>query len=509
MKKISKMQWENYKNSPRGKQVIAEFEKLYKENVPIEEILALCKKYDPQYFINLGKKEEREHGLRTLHLFDEVINDAKKDFTFENNEDYVNFYLDETLHAVLPEEDINEEGIASQNEYKCLLSGNMFISTILYCYLPGIYLPNLWVMQYKYFRIISEKLELNIPEEPKRSDYLGRNLYYLVVNHAMINYCNENEITEPAEICAYFYDYEIELAKEQEDKQEELPTPSQAWFLVGNYAESERNLNAGFWQANAETRRGDILVFYEKAPIKSINAIYRAKNDGIIDPFFFFYSNTYIGSKQPMPAISLDELKAHPYFKDHKLIHKNFQGGSGWPLNSEDYNQLKQIWASKGYDVATLPNLKAHEAPTEIDYTEKEAAVHKYQVLPLLKDMGWTEENGDILNQVTLHVGHGDTEKKGRTDISLHPYGANNKKAKVVIEEKYWMKNEAEIAETFDQGISYAKLQEATVCVLCDKSQIIVYPKQKDGFQIEKNIVFYWDEMSNPDKFNALKKLLS
>ena len=123
--------------------------------------------------------------------------------------------------------------------------------------------------------------------------------------------------------------------------------------------------------------------------------------------------------------------------------------------------------------------------------------------------MGWTEENGDILNQVTLHVGHGDTEKKGRTDISLHPYGANNKKAKVVIEEKYWMKNEAEIAETFDQGISYAKLQEATVCVLCDKSQIIVYPKQKDGFQIEKNIVFYWDEMSNPDKFNALKKLLS
>ena len=123
--------------------------------------------------------------------------------------------------------------------------------------------------------------------------------------------------------------------------------------------------------------------------------------------------------------------------------------------------------------------------------------------------MGWTEEQGDILNQVTLHLGRGNAEKKGRTDISLHPYGENMKKAKVVIEEKYWMKNEAEIAETFDQGVSYAKLQEASVCVLCDKCQIIVYPKQKDGFNIEKNIVFYWDEMSNPDKFNELKKLLS
>ena len=210
-----------------------------------------------------------------------------------------------------------------------------------------------------------------------------------------------------------------------------------------------------------------------------------------------------------MPAISLQELLQHPYFKEHKLIHKNFQGGSGWPLNSEDYNQLKQIWANKGYDIKSLPKLKAHEAPKDIDYTEKEAAVHKYQVLPLLKDMGWTEENGDIQNQVTLHVGHGDAEKKGRTDISLHPYGPNNKKARVVIEEKYWMRNEADISETFEQGISYANLQEATICVLCDKCQIIVYPRQKDGFKKEKCFVFYWDEMSNPDKFNELKKLLS
>ena len=366
-------------------------------------------------------------------------------------------------------------------------------------------------MQYKYFKDIAKNLEMELPEEPQRFNYIDRCFYYLVVNNAMFDYCEANEITEPAEICAFFYDYQVTLMKEQQEEElaEELPIPAQAWFLVGTYGEIERNLKAGFWQANPETKRGDILVFYEKAPTKSINAIYRAISDGVADPFFFYYGNTYIGHKQLMPAISLDELYAHPYFKNHKLLHKNFRGGSGWPLTSEDYNQLKQIWASKGFDVASLPNLKAHETPTGIDYTEKELAVNKYQVLPLLADMGWSKENGEVLEQVTLHVGHGDTGKKGRTDISLHPYGTNKKCAKVVIEEKYWMKNESEIAETFDQGVSYAKLQEASVCVLCDKCQIIVYPKQKDGFNIEKNIVFYWDEMSNPDKFNELKKLLS
>ena len=505
MKKVSKMQWENYKNSPRGQKVIAEFAKLYNENAPVEEILSLCQKYDSQCFVNQGPSNLATIK-RLLMFFNEVVVDVLDKEEHDNDINNAEFY--EKIIDSLMGDDADSK---PQSEFKMLLAENMFLSVMLYRYLPTLFLPNLWVMQYKYFKDIAKNLEMELPEEPQRFNYIDRCFYYLVVNNAMFDYCEANEITEPAEICAFFYDYQVTLMKEQQEEElaEELPIPAQAWFLVGTYGEIERNLKAGFWQANPETKRGDILVFYEKAPTKSINAIYRAISDGVADPFFFYYGNTYIGHKQLMPAISLDELYAHPYFKNHKLLHKNFRGGSGWPLTSEDYNQLKQIWANKGFDVASLPNLKAHEAPTDIDYSEKEAAVHKYQVLPLLADMGWTEEQGDILNQVTLHLGRGNAEKKGRTDVSLHPYGENMKKAKVVIEEKYWMKNEAEIAETFDQGVSYAKLQEASVCVLCDKCQIIVYPKQKDGFNIDKNIVFYWDEMSNPDKFNELKKLLS
>ena len=72
------------------------------------------------------------------------------------------------------------------------------------------------------------------------------------------------------------------------------------------------------------------------------------------------------------------------------------------------------------------------------------------------------------------------------------------------------MENEIQIEETFIQGASYANLQKANVLVLCDKYQIIVYPIGCDNdFHSHRRIVFYWDEMSHPDKFNELKKLLT
>ena len=88
-------------------------------------------------------------------------------------------------------------------------------------------------------------------------------------------------------------------------------------------------MTRGFWQGNSETKKGDILVFYEKSPVKSINSVWRAQEAGVINPFFLYYSNTYIGNKQEIPPISLEELRNDTYFKNHKLVHKQFQGGSG------------------------------------------------------------------------------------------------------------------------------------------------------------------------------------
>ncbi|WP_126679235.1 hypothetical protein [Prevotella koreensis] len=180
---------------------------------------------------------------------------------------------------------------------------------------------------------IASKYDIELPEVPPRTKYFDRCMYYVKLCNILCEFANENKLTH-AEMCAFLYDYEIKLIKEEMETEtascQQLPRPLQAWFLVGTYREGERNMTRGFWQGNSETKKGDVLVFYEKSPVKSINSVWRAQEAGVIDPFFLYYSNTYIGNKQEIPPISLEELRNDTYFKNHKLVHKQFQGGSGW-----------------------------------------------------------------------------------------------------------------------------------------------------------------------------------
>lgn len=512
MKKISQSQWLRYKETD-GKEVISLFEKTKTESFTSDDMMNLALRFDYQYFRNSTTKDFLSIRKYFTDL-DKFIKEIRTDYSvLESKDDYINAYCDflEVAAQARGEGELIGLDNIPENQFKNPLCDIIFVSLCYYRHFPDIFIPNFFVMQFSSLMAIAKKYEIDLPEMPKRSQYFNRCYYYMELCLIFNDFAKENNLTQ-AELCAFLYDYEFKLIKEEQEEQRigELPQPAQAWFLVGSYGEGEKTMDSGFWQANAETKKGDILVFYEKAPVKSINAIWRATEDGIIDPFFYYYSNTYIGHKTVLPPISLDELRTDDYFKNHSLVRKQFQGGSGWPMNAEDYRQLQRILATKNFDVASLPKLKAHESPSDIDYSEKEAAVHKYQVIPLLEDMGWTEENGEVLNQVTLHVGHGETAKKGRTDISLHPYGAGLKKSKVVIEEKFWMKNDAEIRETYEQALSYANLQKAKILVICDKTQIIVFKQSRDNdFHFDKCTTFYWDEMQNPDKFNELKKLLS
>ena len=513
MKKISKTQWNRYKDTD-GKEIIELFEKSVDNDFSYKDMLNLAMRFDPDYFNNTTEKE-RKNIIEGFEFYDQLIADnIPTEEDLKNIETYSNFYLDLISYMSQPDLE-NPQPIEklSETAFKLPLTDNLLMSILLHAYMPKVFFPNFFVMQFIYLKKIASKYDIELPEVPPRTKYFDRCMYYVKLCNILCEFANENKLTH-AEMCAFLYDYEIKLIKEEMEAEtascQQLPRPLQAWFLVGTYREGERNMTRGFWQGNSETKKGDVLVFYEKSPVKSINSVWRAQEAGVIDPFFLYYSNTYIGNKQEIPPISLEELRNDTYFKNHKLVHKQFQGGSGWALNAEDYKQLKRILKKKDFDISLLPELMAHEAPKNIDYSEKESAVHKYQVIPLLNSMGWTEENGDILNQVTLHLGHGEFSKRGRTDVSLHPFGTGLKKARVVIEEKYWMENEIQIEETFIQGASYANIQKANVLVLCDKYQIIVYPIGCDNdFHSHQRIIFYWDEISHPDKFNELKKLLA
>lgn len=505
MKSISKSQWDRYKQTD-GKDVIEWFERMLNLDITPEELLVRLKQINPSLFKNITSKEEQY----IIDIIDIV------EFCNHKIEDAIEATEDEELGQLYGElirrvatmrsvEDIPLDEIP-EGDFKGVLGIIMPMSVSLSFSFNTFFIPYFWTMQFFYLEKIAQKYEISLPDIPARSKYFERCAYYLDYCDTFEAFARENELTR-AELCAFLYDYELDLIREELEygsKEDILPDALQAWILVGSMSEGEKVMESGFWQANVETRKGDIFVFYEKAPVKSINAIWRASTDGTKDPIFVHYSSANICNRINIPAISLDELRSDDYFKNHPLVRKNFQGGSGWPLNSEDYTNLKRMLSDKGYDVSNLPSLRAHETPKNL-VIENENDVHVQLVLPLLKEMGWTKENGDIAEQVNHHVGRGETQKLGRTDISLHPYGEDGKNATVVIEEKFWMKDEKEIEAAYEQGESYAKLSNSRVLVTCDKQQIRVYPREKNGHYAKSGVVvFYWDEVSNPDKFKEL-----
>ena len=371
----------------------------------------------------------------------------------------------------------------------------------------GCFIPYFFVMQYAFFKQIVDKYEIELPETDKRRYYYARCVYYLPVCMALTEFALNNQLTQ-AELCAFLYDYELPVVKEEYfNEVKEMPkNPEQAWFLVGSYGDGEKNMEHGFWQANELTARGDVMVFYEKSPKEAINSVWTAQAEGVVDPFFLFYSNTYIGNKIPIPEISFDELKQHPYFKNHSLVRKHFQGGSGWPMNSEDYRQFLQILSEKGFDTSVLPQLYQPNNYVT-DQVANEYDVYDKLLTPLLNDMGW-EHGRDFEKEVEFKAGRGSSK---RPDYCLHmKRNGEDISAKVIIEAKYWMKNDKEIESNYHQALSYAKWGNAKVLVICDKMQIRVYECDDNGeFNIKKWKRFRWEEMSNLDKFVELKRLLS
>ena len=78
MKKIIKLQWNNYKNSDSGKEAIASFDKLTDPNTTIEELYQLACKYDPQWFKNTDANEMKE-DLRFLNFLDMEVRNIKEE----------------------------------------------------------------------------------------------------------------------------------------------------------------------------------------------------------------------------------------------------------------------------------------------------------------------------------------------------------------------------------------------------------------------------------------------
>lgn len=485
--------WLDYKDGRRGQKTIPEFEKAASVDVTLDEQLAIIKRIDPNFIENFGEKDEKWLSNNLESFYNDLTS-----FTFSEIpttiEEAIDFYEGYTTMV--------------DSSYKESVVNNLQITLNLYAICPKFFFPNLFVMNFIALQKFFDKYSLELPKIPSRTDWKGRCMYYMEISKIVYQFRIDNELS-PAELCALMFEY----AQGHVDVQEEsLPEPSQAWLIGGASGDGEKNANYRFWQANPDTKRGDILIHYEKYPIKAITAVWRAEENGIVDPLFYYYSNTYAGHKIDVPHITLDELKNDEFFRNPlspvaKLINKNFQGVNGWTVSGEDYKHFLDLWKAKEFDTSKLPKLYAPELPDGVIIVH-ESDVSNQLLRPTLNSMGW-KEGVDYKPEVHFKAGRGSAK---RPDFCLHVTGeGDDLEAKVIFECKLYMKNGKEIEANFTQGRSYAKWGNAQVLVLCDKIQILVYERQNGSFDRNKFKKFYWKEVmgGNPDKFNELKRLLS
>lgn len=484
--KFNQYTWNLYKQSLDGQAAIKEFEEANKKMTEYD----LFSKYNP-YSAHFFSEQNFTEICDVIWLA--VFEKAKKLTCIKEAKEFYNNLILSGIY------DSEGEYIIKEGEYALMLSANDMLSFLLYYHAPEYFIPNLFRCRFFSLHRIADTFDIVLPVIPKKSDYKGRCIYYWELCVAFYQFRMENSLS-PAELCAFLYDFAPHYIQK---KKTEIPQPAQAWFIGGKTDPKEAVLDFTFWQANPETRKGDILIHYETSPISAITCLWIAQTDGVIDPFFHYYSNTYIGNKIDIPHITLKKLQADEYFTKHPLIRKKFQGVNGWPMSSEDYTELLRMIEAKGCDIDTLPKLYAPTLPKNISIVH-ERDVETLLLEPLLNSMEWYE-NKDFIRQLPIHAGRG---HRIFPDYALHyDNKPNEEKAKVLIEAKLYMKNNQEIEDAFLQARSYACLLESSVIVLCDKQCLIIYEK-KQSFDRDNYKKYYWGELENPDIFNELKNKL-
>lgn len=487
--KFNQYLWNLYKNSPEGKSAISSFSDR-KEWIEEER---LFEKYNPRVKDSFNA---------------DMICGILESFWCYKVSEYEGIELKSLDDAGRLYEEIISTGLMIESEqvlkigdFNRMLEYIPFLSMELNYLFGEYFFPYIYIDEFYQLARLADYFEIELPSIPKKSDYKSRCMYYWELCKVFYQFRIENDLSSD-ELSAFMYDYAPNLLMKGDNSK--MPKPSAAWFIGGLIEGYGTHWTTGFWQSNKDTKRGDILVHYETSPVSAITCLWIAQTDGVVDPFFHYYSNTYIGDRVDVPHISLKELKADEYFSKHPLVRKSFQGVNGWQVTGKDYSELLRMTEAKGFDISVLPQIYAPSLPEGI-MVGNERDVEAKLLEPLLNSMGWYEHK-DFIRQLPIHAGRG---HRIFPDYALH---YNNKleeeQAKVLIEAKYHMKNNQEIEAAFLQAFSYAKLLMSSVIVLCDKECILVYDS-KDGFSRSRYRKYYWEDMKNPDLYNELKNKLN
>lgn len=490
--KFSQYTWNLYKQSSDGQKAIKEFKEASSDVSEIDLVF----KYNPRMKLwndNVSNRLSIAGVCESLWCYNicEFPDEERPKTLQEAKEKY-----EDVLFRGLTD---NGDVLIPIKDYAMMLNGITWTSFLLYYFAPEFFFPNIFVYRFFDLNKLADAFDIELPSMPKKSAYKARCMYYWSLCEIFYNFRIENELS-PAELCAFLYDFSPNFTSKENT---EIPKASQSW-CIGGLIDKDELFKTTFWQASPETKKGDILIHYETSPISAITCLWTAQTNGVVDPFFHYYGNVYLGNQIVIPHITLKELQADLYFSKHPLIRKKFQGVNGWPMSSEDYSELLRLFKVKGFDTDTLPKLYAPESPKNVSIAnERDVEVQLLEYY--LNKMDW-HENKDFIRQLPIHAGRG---HRVFPDYALHYSNKPDyEQAKVLIEAKFYMKNNQETEEAFKQARSYANILESSMIVLCDKQCLIVYEK-KDSFDRDRYKKYYWGELENPDVFNELKNKLN
>jgi len=509
---MNKSIWDLYKESERGKKAIA----LFSFDIKNDNLEVKAKEIFQKYNEYFGGLTVENYFLDNCFLTIDSIIAAK--LFIEKNESTADYFtrLIDSLEIFLVEENSegelvrkeNEQPIIHQKDYKTFCAILSEISLMLYFYGELFFFPILFREQFDVFMKILDVLEIPMPELPAKSDKRGRLLLYNGLNENINKFAEENNLT-PKEACACIYDFAFMLLEENNDKTE-MPEPTNIWLTGGSKEDYKTFLQnpvegaTSVWTCNENTKRGDIIVMYVRTPYSCIQSIWRADIDGVYTPFNYYNSRTRATNGIVVPHITLNELKADPYFSKLPITRKNFQGVNGIQFSANDYKELQQLLTAKGFNVSVLPQLYSPNLENS-GQLRNEKDVEEKLLIPLLEKLGYSET--DWTRQLSQKAGR--TEKAIPDFVFLPKGEIHFQNAPMVIEAKFDMSSTIERTKSYNQALSYARLMKSSVFGICDKDRLIIY-KEKKGYFDRFKPVFekHWQSINDAEIFRQLKLLI-
>jgi len=509
---MNKNFWELYKNSERGKEAIALFT-FDKDNDDLE---VKAKQIFNKYNDYLGGPTVENYFLGNCFLIiDSIISDKIFIEENESSQSYFTRLIDNLEVGYVKENSFgdlikveNETPYIFQKDYKTFCAVLSELSLILYFYGEAFYPPILFREQFDVFMKILDALDIPMPELPAKSDKRGRLLLYNDLNENIIKFAKENNLT-PEETCACIYDYSFMLMEENKSETE-MPEPTNIWLTGGSKGDYKSFLEnpikgaKSVWTCNENTKRGDIIIMYVLSPYSCIQSIWRADIDGVYTPFNYYNSRTRATDGILVPHITLNELKADPYFSQLGITRKNFQGVNGVQFSAKDYKELQRLLKGKGFDTSVLPQLYRPDLEIE-DNLKNEKDVEEKLLIPLLSKLGFSET--DWTRQLSQKAGR---NEKAIPDFVFLPKGEIHfQNAPLIIEAKYDMSSNIERTKSYNQALSYARMMKSSIFGICDKDRLILYKENKGQFdRFKPTFEKHWQNLNDEEVFRQLKLLI-